>query len=132
MEQFLSDDERAKNIGILAGETFCKDVSDLSLDCLLQTVHLGVVLLHQTGMFHHIIHPSIELWLRREGCFDQRIEIREGLVVDGGDHDSISRRERRDDLSDEILLKQRPILSLDACREVDEDDDICSTGRCSL
>ena len=75
---------------------------------------------------HGVVQPAVELGLRRKGLVEQRMEAREGLLVDGGHQDSISGRERGDDGVCEVLLDQGPVLGANAPREVHEDDDLFS------
>ena len=77
----------------------------LLLDALLELHRLGVCLLHPTFVLERIVEPSIELRFWRKGFIEKRVKSRQSLVVDGSDEDSIARRESRDDVVCEILLK---------------------------
>src|SRR2546427_7725068 len=83
---------------------------------------LGLDLFGLAVEFQHVVEPSVEVWLGRQGGVDERTEVGQGLVVDRGDQESVSGRERREDLALDLPSEGHAVLTRDAPGEVDEDD----------
>src|SRR2546425_635456 len=123
VEQLLGDEERAEDVGLRAHVALLEHVRDLRRNLLLEMDGLGLDLFGLAVEFQHVVEPSVEVWLGRQGGVDERTEVGQGLVVDRGDQESVSGRERREDLALDLPSEGHAVLTRDAPGEVDEDDD---------
>ena len=122
-EELLGHEERAEDVGVRAHVALREHLGDVRPDLLLETEDLGLELLGVAVVLQDVVEPPAELGLGRQGDLDEGTEFGHGLVVNGGDQESVSRRERRQDLALDLPSVRRPVVTRDAPREVDEDDD---------
>src|SRR5439155_4049366 len=123
VKELLGDEERAEDVGLRTHVALGEHVSDLRRNLLLEMEGLGLDLFGLAVVFQHVIEPPVEVWLGWQGGVDERTEVGQGLVVDRGDQESVSRHERSEDLALDLTSEGRAVLTRDAPGEVDEDDD---------
>src|SRR3989442_15521924 len=109
--------------GVFAREAFREHVGDFGPRLVLEEEDLRIKFLGAAIELQDVVEKPVEVGPGRQCGLDERTKVGQGLVVDRGDQEPVSRRERREDRGLDLPPERRPVLAGDAGGEVDKDDD---------